>query len=149
MTNNARRTLTHGLWFNNQAEEAAKFYTSLFPDSSIGHIARYGKEGFEYHGQPEGAVMSVDFNVSGLGFTALNGGPKFTPNPSITFFVACYSKEEVDRLYIRLSENGNVLVPLRKYDWSERYGWVQDQNGWHGNSRFANRAMLQKKFLRV
>ena len=126
---NVHPTLTHGLWFDNQAEEAARFYTSLFPNSSIRHIARYGKEGFEYHGQPEGAVMSVEFNLSGLGFTALNGGPKFSANPSITFFVACTSKEEVDRLYIRLSENGNVLVPLGKYDWSEHYAWVQDRYG--------------------
>ena len=129
MTNNIKQALSHGLWFDNQAEEAAKFYVSLFPNSSIGHIIRYGKEGFEYHRQPEGAVMSVDLNLSGLGFTALNGGPKFFPNPSITFFVACENKEEVDRLYIRLSENGNVLVPLGSYDWSERYAWVQDQYG--------------------
>ena len=126
---NVLRSLNHGLWFNNQAEEAARFYTSIFPNSGIGYIARYGKEGFEYHRQPEGAVMSVEFNLSGLGFTALNGGPKFTPNPSITFFVACESKEELDQLYIRLTENGNVIVPLGKYDWSEHYAWVQDRNG--------------------
>jgi len=117
------------LWFDNQAEEAARFYTSLFDGSSIGRIARYGKEGFEIHGMPEGSVLTIEFEVAGYQMIALNGGPFFKINPSISFFVVCETRDEIDRLWSALEEGGQVLMPLESYDWSERYGWVQDRFG--------------------
>jgi predicted 3-demethylubiquinone-9 3-methyltransferase (glyoxalase superfamily) len=120
---------SHGLWFDHQAEEAARLYTSIFPDSHTGHITRYGKEGFEYHGRPEGSVMAIEFTLSGLKFIALNGGPKFQFNPSISFFVICDTTDETDRTWQQLAHGGKILLPLDHYDWSERYGWVQDRFG--------------------
>jgi predicted 3-demethylubiquinone-9 3-methyltransferase (glyoxalase superfamily) len=117
------------LWFDNQAEEAAKFYTSLFPNSKTGRSARYGKEGFELHRQPEGALMSIEFLLDGQKFTALNGGPVFEINPSISFFATYERESEVDRIWQKLSEGGSVLMELQKYPWSEKYGWVRDRFG--------------------
>lgn len=116
------------LWFNDQAGEAAKFYTSLFPNSSIGERTRYGKEGQEIHGKPEGAEMTVSFELEGEKFTGLNGGPLFSFNPSISFFVAA-SETEIDRLWNNLEKGGRIMMPLEKYDWSEKYGWLQDKFG--------------------
>jgi predicted 3-demethylubiquinone-9 3-methyltransferase (glyoxalase superfamily) len=124
-----KQRITSCLWFDTQAEQAAKFYTSVFPGSAIGQITRYGKEGYEFHKQPEGAVMTVSFQLSGMAFTGLNGGPQFNFNPSISFFVVCETEAETDMLWHNLAEGGNVLMPLDKYDWSEKYGWVQDQFG--------------------
>lgn len=123
-------------WFDTQAEEAAKFYTSVFSDnparkqeSALGRIARYGKEGFEIHGMPEGEVLTAEFSLEGYNFVALNGGPHFKPNPSISFIINCDSKEEVDYFWGKLSEGGQVLMPVGQYEFSERYGWVQDRFG--------------------
>lgn len=123
------KLISNGLWFDNQAEEAAKFYTSVFPQSEIGTILRYGKEGFEIHGRPEGSVMVVEFSLSGEKFVAINGGPLFTFNPSISYFVVCETMEETDRIWNKLSEGGSALMPYQKYDWSEKYGWVSDKYG--------------------
>ena len=117
------------LWFDNQAEEAAKFYTSLFDDSSVGRIARYTEEGQEIHGQPAGSVVTVEFEIAGSSMIALNGGPNFSFNPSISFFVVCETEPEIDALWNALSEGGGALMPLQKYDWSEKYGWVGDRFG--------------------
>lgn len=117
------------LWFNTEAEEAAKFYTSIFKDSSIGKINRYGTEGQEVHGKPDSTVMTVEFQLENQHFVGLNGGPQFTPSPSISFFVSRDTKEEVDALWEKLSEEGEVLMPLDSYPFSERYGWVQDKYG--------------------
>jgi predicted 3-demethylubiquinone-9 3-methyltransferase (glyoxalase superfamily) len=117
------------LWFDNQAEEAAKFYTLTFPNSSIGRVARYGKEGFEIHGQKEGTVMTMDFTLDGQKFSALNGGPLFKINPSISFFATYEQEGQVDEIWKKLSEGGSVLMPLDKYPWSQKYGWVQDRFG--------------------
>jgi predicted 3-demethylubiquinone-9 3-methyltransferase (glyoxalase superfamily) len=124
-----KKLLGNGLWFDSQAEEAAKFYTSVFPNSKIGDIVRYGKEGFEIHGRPEGSVMVVEFELSGEKFVALNGGPLFNFNPSISFFVVCETIEETDRTWNLLLKDGKVLMPLQKYDWSEKYGWLTDRYG--------------------
>lgn len=113
------------LWFDDQAEEAANFYTSIFNNSKIGTIARYSAD--TPSNKPKGSVLTVVFEISGNQFTALNGGPEFKPNPSISFFVVCETVEETDSLWQKLSEKGNVLMPLDKYDWSEKYGWVQDR----------------------
>ncbi len=121
--------ITNGLWFDSEGEEAAKFYTAVFPDSKVGDIVRYGKEGFEFHKQPEGKVMEVEFELAGEKFVAINGGPLFKFNPSISFFVVCETLEEADRTWERLLEGGDVLMPYQKYDWSEKYGFLHDRYG--------------------
>jgi predicted 3-demethylubiquinone-9 3-methyltransferase (glyoxalase superfamily) len=117
------------LWFDSQAEEAAKFYTTVFPNSQINQITRYVKEGSEIHGQAEGTVMTIDFTLDGQRFTALNGGPHFKFNPSISFFAVYETENEVNSIWNYLSDGGTVLMPLDKYDWSEKYGWIQDRFG--------------------
>lgn len=117
------------LWFDKQAEEAVQLYTSTFPNARRGRVARYGKEGFEFHHQPEGAIMTVEFTVDGQSFTALNAGPVFRMNPSISFFATYEREAEVDRIWKVLSEGGKVLMDLDKYPWSEKFGWLEDRFG--------------------
>lgn len=125
---NHQKIIPH-LWFDEQAEEAARFYTSLFKNSATGRITRYGKEGQEIHGRPEGSVMTVDFELNGYKMIALNGGPHFSFTPAISFFVVCETEAEVDKLWKELSKGGAELMPLDQYEWSEKYGWVQDRFG--------------------
>jgi len=113
--------ITPCLWFDSQAEEAANFYTSVFKDSSIGRITRYGKEGYEIHGRPEGSVMTVEFEIDGLTFTALNGGPVFKFNEAISFQVNCGTQEEVDYYWEKLSEGGDEKA--------QQCGWLKDKYG--------------------
>jgi len=117
------------LWFDNEAEEAAGFYTSIFTASSIGHVSHYGKEGAGISGRPEGSVMTVEFELDGEAFTALNGGPYFKFSPAISFFVSCEAEEEVDRLFGGLSEGGMVLMELGEYPFSKKFGWLMDKYG--------------------
>jgi predicted 3-demethylubiquinone-9 3-methyltransferase (glyoxalase superfamily) len=98
------------LWFDNRAEEAVEFYISLFADSKILNITRYQKQGAEVSGQPAGSVMSVEFELAGQKFTALNGGPVFKFTPAISFFANCGSREEVDRLWAALGRDGSILM---------------------------------------
>jgi predicted 3-demethylubiquinone-9 3-methyltransferase (glyoxalase superfamily) len=126
MTN---KLISNGLWFDSEAEEAALFYTSIFADSHMGSIAKYGKEGFEIHGRPEGSVMVAEFDLSGEKFVAINGGPLFTFNPSISYFAVCETIEETDQLWEKLLEGGKAIMPYQKYDWSEKYGWLTDRYG--------------------
>jgi predicted 3-demethylubiquinone-9 3-methyltransferase (glyoxalase superfamily) len=128
MKGNYQRIIPH-LWFDDKAEEAARFYTSLIEQSTIGEIARYTKEGYEIHGQPEGKVMTVEFELAGYKIIGLNGGPHFTFTPAISFFVTCESEAEVDHLWRNFTDGGSVLMELNKYEWSEKYGWVQDGYG--------------------
>lgn len=121
--------ITTNLWFDGKAEEAVNFYTSIFKDSKVGNILRYGKEGFEFHGMPEGTVMTIDFEIMGQHFVALNGGPQFKFNESISLFVYCGSEERINILYQKLAEGGSVNMPLGKYDWSPKYAWVKDRFG--------------------
>ena len=108
------------LWFDNRAEEAARFYTSIFQNSSIEAISYYGKEGFEFHGQPEGTAMTVVFQINGQQFTALNGGPIFKFNESVSFQVFCDSQEEIDYYWEKLTENGGE---------ESQCGWLKDKFG--------------------
>ena len=117
------------LWFNDQAEEAAKFYVPLFNNAKIAGISRYGKAGAEVAKMPEGSVLTVDFTIQGKRFVALNGGPVFQFTPAISFYVGCETAEEVDRLFNALSEKGSVLMPIDKYPFSERYAWITDRFG--------------------
>ncbi len=103
------------LWFDKQAEEAARFYTSIFKDSKIESITRYGPEG----PGPEGSVMIVSFRLLGQEFEALNGGPEFKFTPAISFYVDCQTQAEVDELWQKLSEGGSI----------QQCGWLQDKFG--------------------
>jgi predicted 3-demethylubiquinone-9 3-methyltransferase (glyoxalase superfamily) len=107
------------LWFNSQAEEAAKFYTSVFKNSSIGNISRYGKEGTEIHGMKEGSVMTVEFSINGSSFLALNGGPLFKFTEAISFQVFCDTQEEIDYYWKKLAYGGE----------EGQCGWLKDRYG--------------------
>ena len=121
--------ITPFLWFDNNAEEAVDFYVSIFNNSKILKITRYDEESAKVSGRQAGSAMTIGFQLEGQIFTALNGGPYFKINPSISFFVICETVSEVDRLWEKLSEGGSVLMDIQKYDWSEKYGWVQDKFG--------------------
>ena len=121
--------ITPFLWFDNNAEEAVNFYTSIFDNSDISNITRYNEESAKASGQKPGTVMTIAFKLEGQIFTALNGGPHFKINPSISFFVYCESEDKINDLYNKLSEGGFVMMPLDKYDWSPKYAWVQDKFG--------------------
>ncbi|UGU16961.1 VOC family protein [Sinomicrobium kalidii] len=127
-TDNTQKIIPN-LWFDTEAEEAANYYTSVFKNSGTGKITRYGKEGFEFHQKPAGTVMTLEFEIEGYKFTALNGGPQFKFNPSVSFFVTCETGTETETLWKNLTEGGMVLMPLDKYPWSEKYGFVQDRYG--------------------
>ncbi len=117
--------ITPFLWFDNNAEEAANFYVSVFGDSKVGTITRYGEAG----PAPAGTVMTVEIQLEGQKFTALNGGPHFKFTPAVSFYVACETAEKVDALWQKLSEGGSVLMELAKYPFSEKFGWVADKYG--------------------
>lgn len=123
------------LWFNNQAEEAVKLYASIFKNSRIGATSRYDKASAEVSGQKEGSVLTVEFELEGYHFMALNGGPIFQLNPSISFMlnfdpsVMKDAREQLDALWETLSEGGIVRMPLQEYPFSKRYGWVEDKYG--------------------
>ena len=121
--------ITPNLWFNDQAEAAAHFYASTFPNSKIGTIARYDKAGAEVSGRPEGSALTVQFELAGQQFVGLNGGPYFQFNPSISFHYNCSTKNETDEIWEKLSAGGETLMPLGEYPFSERFGWCNDQYG--------------------
>jgi predicted 3-demethylubiquinone-9 3-methyltransferase (glyoxalase superfamily) len=113
--------ITPFLWFDGQAEEAAKFYTSIFDDSRIVTVVRYGKEGAKAAGRPEGTAMTVAFQLAGQDFTALNGGPHFHFTEAISFVVHCETQAEVDRYWNSLSEGGDEKA--------QQCGWLKDRYG--------------------
>jgi predicted 3-demethylubiquinone-9 3-methyltransferase (glyoxalase superfamily) len=115
------RRIAPCLWFDDQAEEAARFYTSIFSNSRIGTIARYGEAGHEIHGRPPGSVMTVSFELDGQPFTALNGGPVFKFNEAISFQVMCETQEEVDDYWEKLSAGGDEKA--------QQCGWLKDRFG--------------------
>lgn len=117
------------LWFDGEAEAAAAFYVSLFPEARIDTLTRYGKAGFEIHGQPEGRVMTVEFELAGYRMCGLNGGPHFRFTPAISFFVVLETEPAVDALWASLSSGGSVMMPLQAYEWSRKYGWLTDRYG--------------------
>lgn len=144
--------ITPCLWFDTQGEEAATYYTSIFPDSRINQVARYGKAG----PGPEGSVITVSFQLDGQGFVALNGGPQFTFTEAISFQVSCGTQDEVDGYWSRLSEGGQEGA----------CGWLKDRYGvsWQiiptrlgellgdpdpDRSERAMRAMLQMKKIDI
>ena len=114
--------ITPHLWFDNNAEEAAKFYTSIFKDSKLKNVTTL-------HNTPSGTVEIFTVEVLGQEFTLISAGPLFKFNPSVSFLVACSTKEEVDGLWKKLSEGGTALMDLGEYPFSEKYGWMQDKYG--------------------
>jgi predicted 3-demethylubiquinone-9 3-methyltransferase (glyoxalase superfamily) len=107
------------LWYDDQAEAAAQFYTSIFADSEIGQITRYGKEGFEFHGKPEGTAMTVDFRLNQMKFTALNGGPQFKFNEAVSIIIQCDTQAEIDHYWTGLTDGGE----------EGPCGWLKDRFG--------------------
>jgi predicted 3-demethylubiquinone-9 3-methyltransferase (glyoxalase superfamily) len=109
------------LWFDDKAEEAAKFYVSIFKNSKVGDITHYGKEGYEIHEREAGTIMTVEFEIEGQKFVALNGGPIFKFNEAISFQVHCETQKEVDYYWEKLSEGGD--------EQAQQCGWLKDKYG--------------------
>ncbi|MBA3662032.1 MAG: VOC family protein [Gammaproteobacteria bacterium] len=107
------------LWFDGQAEEAAKFYISIFKNGSIEKISHYGKEGYEMHKRPAGSIMTVEFTLNGQTYIALNGGPDFKFTPATSLTVNCETQEEVDYFWEALAEGGK----------KDACGWLRDKFG--------------------
>ncbi len=150
--------ITPFLWFDDRAEEAAKFYTSIFRNSKIDNITRHSEVGQEIHGKPPGSLQTVTFELDGQKFTALNGGPMFKFNEAISFQVDCETQEEVDYYWDKLSEGGDEKA--------QQCGWLKDKYGasWQivprilvemlsdhdsGKSQRAMAAMLQMKKIDI
>jgi predicted 3-demethylubiquinone-9 3-methyltransferase (glyoxalase superfamily) len=119
MTAKIRQKITPFLWFDDKAEEAARFYTSIFKNSKVGKITRYDEEAAGPTGRPAGSVMTVDFELEGQEFVALNGGPMFRFTEAISFVVNCQSQEEVDYFWKKLAAGGE----------ESRCGWLKDKFG--------------------
>ncbi|WNM64228.1 VOC family protein [Candidatus Nitrospira neomarina] len=111
--------ITPCLWFDHQAEEAVKFYVSIFKNTKIGDITHYEEEGAKVSGRPKGSVMTITFQLDGQEFLALNGGPHFTFTEAISFIINCASQEEVNELWEKLSEGGE----------KGQCGWLKDKYG--------------------
>ncbi len=111
--------ITPCLWFDTQAEEAANFYISIFEDSGIKRISCYGKVGHETHGKEAGSVLTVEFELGGQTFVALNGGPLFKFNESVSFQILCGTQEEIDYFWNRLCDGGQEGA----------CGWLKDKYG--------------------
>jgi predicted 3-demethylubiquinone-9 3-methyltransferase (glyoxalase superfamily) len=112
--------ITPFLWFDHQADEAAKFYTTVFKKSKLGRILRYGEEAAKTTGRPVGSVLTIEFEIEGQKFVALNGGPIFKFNESISFVVNCETQEEVDYFWERLTADGGQ---------ESQCGWLKDKFG--------------------
>ena len=133
-----QRITTH-LWFDKEAQEAGKFYTSLFKDSKVQGTTTL-------HDTPSGSVDIVDIELSGQQFTLLSAGPLFKFTPAVSFLVACSTKEEVDELWKKLSSGGAALMELGRYPFSERYGWLQDKYGLSWQVMFMGERKVKQKF---
>ena len=114
-----KNQITPCLWFDGQAEEAVNFYTSVFKDSKIESISRFGKEGYDIHHQKEGTVLAIAFQINGQPFTAMNGGPEFKFNESISLQVFCDTQAEIDFYWNKLTEGGEESM----------CGWLKDKFG--------------------
>lgn len=112
-------TITPCLWFDTQAEDAAKFYCSVFPNSRIVSVSRYSHEGHEIHGRDEGSVMAVEFELDGRGFSALNGGPQFTFDEAVSFQIPCETQADIDYYWSKLTDGGQ----------EGPCGWLKDKFG--------------------
>jgi predicted 3-demethylubiquinone-9 3-methyltransferase (glyoxalase superfamily) len=113
--------ITPCLWFDNQAEEAARFYTGIFKNSKVVTVSRYTEAGYEIHKRRAGSVMTVAFELDGQTFTALNGGPNFKFNEAVSFQINCETQEEVDYYWEKLTESGDPAA--------QQCGWLKDKYG--------------------
>lgn len=113
--------ITPCLWFADQAEEAATFYTGIFPNSRIVTITRYPEAGQEIHGRPAGSVLTVEFELNGQAFTALNGGPAFTFNEAVSLQILCETQQEIDHYWEQLGAGGDPKA--------QQCGWLKDKYG--------------------
>ncbi len=113
--------ITPFLWFDNQAEEAVDFYTSIFKNSKIGKITRYPKSAEEVSGKPAGSVMTVEFKLEDQEFTAINGGPPFKFTEAVSFVINCRTQEELDYYWAKLTEEGDKQAQI--------CGWLKDKFG--------------------
>ena len=116
-----QQTITPCLWFDDQAEDAARYYTGIFKNSKIGTISRYTESGQEIHGRKPGSVLTVAFELDGVPFTALNGGPVFKFNEAVSFQIFCDTQDEVDHYWSKLSAGGAPQA--------QQCGWLKDQYG--------------------
>ncbi|MFS0862383.1 VOC family protein [Fredinandcohnia sp. 179-A 10B2 NHS] len=121
MSINKIQKITTNLWFNNEAEEAAKFYTSIFPNSKVSRVTRYGKDKNEGNPLSEEKVMTVEFQLEGQDFVGLNGGPRYKFTEAISFIVNCETQEEIDYFWDKLSEGGDEKAQV--------CGWLKDKFG--------------------
>ncbi|HSQ92233.1 MAG TPA: VOC family protein [Nitrospiraceae bacterium] len=111
--------ITPCLWFDDKAEDAAKFYVSIFKNSKLGQVTRYGDSGSQISGKPKGSVMTVTFEIEGQEFVALNGGPLFKFTEAVSFMVKCESQQDIDEMWSKLSEGGE----------EGPCGWLKDKYG--------------------
>ncbi len=119
------------IWFNGNAKEAAQFYGSVFKNSIL---------------TSENPIV-VNFEIDGVKFMGLNGGPQFKPNPTLSFYVICESDEEIEKVWGNLLKNGKMMMPLTAYDWSEKYGWVEDQFGVSWQLTLGNKKEMGQKVV--
>jgi predicted 3-demethylubiquinone-9 3-methyltransferase (glyoxalase superfamily) len=122
----AKQKITYCLWLNKEAEEAVKFYASVFPNAKRTSIVN---NPVDTPSGKNGTVLTASFELEGQEFMILNGGPEFTLNPSISFMVHCDTADEVEALWNKLSDGGKALMPLDKYPFSDKYGWIEDKYG--------------------
>ena len=140
MNKTIMQKVTPHLWFDNSAEEAAKFYTSIFKDSKIKNVTTL-------HNTPSGTVEIFTVELRGQEFTLISAGPLFKFNPSLSFLVACGTKEEVDALWKKLSKGGTALMELAEYPFSEKYGWVQDKYGLSWQVMFMGDRKIKQRII--
>lgn len=138
----ATQKITPFLWFDGKAKEAATFYTSVFSNSKIVTMKPW-PEGSPF---PSDQIMNATFELNGQQFYAFDAGPMFKFNPSISFYVVCETMEETDSIWQKLAEGGNVMMSLDKYDWSEKYGWLQDRFGISWQVSFGKIGDVGEKF---
>jgi predicted 3-demethylubiquinone-9 3-methyltransferase (glyoxalase superfamily) len=132
------KKITPHLWFDKQAREAAQFYVASFPDSKIISVTTLT-------GTPSGDCEVVSFELAGQPFMAISAGPLFKFNPSVSFHVNCATKEEVDAIWKELSAGGKVLMPLDKYPFNERFGWLEDRFGVSWQVMYAGGISVRQK----
>ena len=132
--------ITSHLWFDKEAMEAAGLYTSVFKDSRV-------KNTTTLRNTPSGSVDIATIELSGQGFTLISAGPLFKFNPSVSFLIACTTKNEVDAFWEKLSKDGMVLMELGEYPFSQRYGWIQDRYGLSWQVMFMGERNMKQKII--